>query len=47
MGMFPSVYPEQSNAISRYCYHHPGGHDSRLALLPRELLADARVLDLM
>ncbi|KAF8467139.1 Bin3-domain-containing protein [Russula ochroleuca] len=28
-----------------YRYHHPGGHDTRLALLPRELLANARVLD--
>ncbi|KAH9959266.1 Bin3-domain-containing protein [Russula dissimulans] len=28
-----------------YHYHHPGGHDSRLALLPRELLVNARVLD--
>ncbi|KAH8982745.1 Bicoid-interacting protein 3-domain-containing protein [Lactarius hatsudake] len=28
-----------------YRYHHPGGHDSRLALLPRDLLTDARVLD--
>ncbi|KAH9026108.1 Bicoid-interacting protein 3-domain-containing protein [Lactarius hengduanensis] len=28
-----------------YHYHHPGGHDSRLALLPRDLLTDARVLD--
>ncbi|KAI0265813.1 Bicoid-interacting protein 3-domain-containing protein [Gloeopeniophorella convolvens] len=28
-----------------YRYHHPGGHDARVALLPRELLADARVLD--
>jgi hypothetical protein len=29
----------------RYRYHHPGGHDTRLALLPHDLLADARVLD--
>ncbi|KAN0126478.1 Bicoid-interacting protein 3 (Bin3) domain containing protein [Russula decolorans] len=29
-----------------YRHHHPGGHDSRLALLPRELLANARVLDI-
>ncbi|KAI0249983.1 Bicoid-interacting protein 3-domain-containing protein [Lactifluus subvellereus] len=28
-----------------YRYHHPGGHDSRLALLPRELITNARVLD--
>ncbi|KAH9959527.1 S-adenosyl-L-methionine-dependent methyltransferase [Lactifluus volemus] len=28
-----------------YLYKHPGGSDSRLALLPRELLANARVLD--
>ncbi|KAI9447597.1 Bicoid-interacting protein 3-domain-containing protein [Lactarius indigo] len=28
-----------------YRYHHPGGHDTRLALLPQDLLADARVLD--
>ncbi|KAI9507518.1 Bicoid-interacting protein 3-domain-containing protein [Russula earlei] len=28
-----------------YRYHHPGGHDSRLALLPRGLFANARVLD--
>ncbi|KAI9458002.1 Bicoid-interacting protein 3-domain-containing protein [Lactarius psammicola] len=28
-----------------YLYHHPGGHDSRLALLPHDLLANARVLD--
>ena len=33
------------NIPTRYRYHHPGGHDSRLALLPRELLANARVLD--
>jgi 7SK snRNA methylphosphate capping enzyme len=39
-------YPKQSiNTSQRYRYHHPGGHDSRLALLPRELLANARVLD--
>ena len=31
--------------ILRYRYHHPGGHDSRLALLPPKLLANARVLD--
>jgi len=31
--------------IPRYHYHYPGGHDSRLALLPPELLANARVLD--
>jgi 7SK snRNA methylphosphate capping enzyme len=29
----------------RYLYKHPGGSDSRLALMPRELLANARVLD--
>ncbi|KAH9169489.1 Bicoid-interacting protein 3-domain-containing protein [Lactarius sanguifluus] len=28
-----------------YRYHHPGCHDSRLALLPHDLLTDARVLD--
>ncbi|KAH8977135.1 Bin3-domain-containing protein [Lactarius akahatsu] len=28
-----------------YRYHRPGGHDSRLALLPHDLLTDARVLD--
>ncbi|KAH9986344.1 Bicoid-interacting protein 3-domain-containing protein [Russula compacta] len=28
-----------------YRYHHPGAHDSRLALLPRELFANACVLD--
>ncbi|KAH8977660.1 hypothetical protein EDB86DRAFT_2817124, partial [Lactarius hatsudake] len=28
-----------------YRYHRPGGHDSHLALLPHDLLTDARVLD--
>lgn len=32
-------------AFQRYRYHRPGGHDSRVALLPPELLANARVLD--
>jgi 7SK snRNA methylphosphate capping enzyme len=35
----------QSYRFLRYRYHHPGGHDTRLALLPHDLLADARVLD--
>ena len=31
--------------LCRYRYHHPGSHDTRLALLPHDLLINARVLD--
>ncbi|KAI0306811.1 S-adenosyl-L-methionine-dependent methyltransferase [Multifurca ochricompacta] len=42
-----SAVPTHGNYHNYHGYlcHHPGGHDSRLALLPRELLLNACVLD--
>ena len=43
--VIPTLPGTNYNISTRYRYHHPGGHDSRLVLLPRDFLANARVLD--
>jgi len=49
MGMVRSSYLSRAKynilQLEGIANHHPGGHDSRLALLSHHLLANARVLD--
>src|SRR6266404_7039737 len=41
----PFLQHNNNHIVFRYRYHHPGGQDTRLALIPRDLLTNVRVLD--